>query len=246
MITIYNNAKDFNSTTIDTAVLPIGAVEQHGTHLPVGTDTFIVGEVAKRVAEKLNAYLLPVIPISCSIEHRDNRGTVYLKAETLTAVIRDIAYSLNYSKYKKLIVISGHGGNWVIKPAIRELNRELEHMSIYLVGTSTIASKRVNEIMEHTQNDIHAGEKETSMMLYLLKEHVADIDLQNDFEYQPQDFLDYFDISKVTKYGYWGYPEAATAEKGEKMLNLLVDCTIEYLGKVETLKEELINKIPVE
>jgi len=243
---MYNNAKDFSSTTIDTAILPIGALEQHGTHLPVGTDTIIVGEVAKRVAEKLNAYLLPVIPISCSIEHRDIKGSVYLKAQTLMAVIHDIAESLNYSKFKKLIVISGHGGNWVIKPAIRELNREFENMSIFLVSTSTIASKRTHEIMEHTQNDIHAGEKETSIMMYLLKQHVAEIDIQKDFEYYPQDFLDYFDISKLTKYGYWGYPEAASAEKGEKMLNLLVDCIIEYLEKADALKKELNKNKEVE
>lgn len=239
MLTIYNNKCDFQRSDCEIAVLPIGAVEQHGSHLPVGTDTFISSELAKRVAEELNAYLLPAIPIACSIEHRLTKGTVYMKAATLAAIIRDIAESLQFSGFRKLYLVNGHGGNWVLKPTVRELNRELSKLNVVLVSTQS-ARARILEVMEHgVPPDIHAGETETSLMLYLHQQHVGPIQVPAERVFYPQDYMDYFDAAQLSEDGYWGYPELATAEKGEKWLNILVEAAMANIRDIETTRLKL-------
>lgn len=242
MLTMYSNRKDFQKAEGDTAILPVGALEQHGSHLPYGTDTIIAGALAERLAVTLDAYLLPPISIASSIEHRADKGTVYLKADTLALVIRDIAESLQYSGFKRLLLINGHGGNWILKPTIRQLNRDFTdrsaEMEVILIHTS-VALGRQHEVMEHTKSDIHGGEKETSHILHLYPEHVKDYVPQAAPTNVPQDFMDYFDVTELTEDGYWGYPEAASAEKGEKMMDLMVECSLGYLQQIEREKERI-------
>lgn len=238
MITMYQTLKDFNEHPKEIAVLPVGALEQHGSHLPVGTDNIIATAFAERMAEELNAYLLPCIGIASSIEHREAAGTVYLKADTLAAIIRDVADSLHYSGYKRLILINGHGGNWILKPTIRQINRDIAPFEVVLIHTGC-ANHRQHEVMDQVKNDIHAGEKETSIILHLCEEHVKKIKEPVHREFYPQDFMDYFDNLELTEDGYWGFPEEATKEKGRKMLDLLVECGLAYLRQLDTFKKKL-------
>ncbi|WNQ12546.1 creatininase family protein [Paenibacillus aurantius] len=236
---------DFQTKECFTAVLPVGAIEQHGSHLPVGTDAIIAEEIASRLAERLDAYLLPCVSISSSIEHRESKGTVYLKADTLALVIRDIAESLRYTGFKRLVLFSGHGGNWILKPTIRQLNRDFrergEEMELILIP-STIALNRLHEIAKHVQGDLHAGEKETSLMLYLCPEHVKDIIPEEEPTAVPQDFMDYFDVTEMTADGYWGFPQEATADKGRRLLDLTVDCAVDFLDKIESERKRITAK----
>lgn len=242
MLTMYNNRVDFQNSSCETAILPVGALEQHGSHLPFGTDNIIAGAMAEKLAEVLDAYLLPPISIASSIEHRAAKGTVYLKADTLALVIRDISESLAYSGFRRLILINGHGGNWILKPTIRQINRNFEdrnvNMEVILIHTS-VAQARQHEVMKHTHNDIHAGEKETSIMMYLTPDHVKQYVPQTAAPTVPQDFMDYFDVTEITEDGYWGYPEDATAEKGVRMMALNVECAIEYLKQIDNEKERI-------
>lgn len=238
MITMFQTLKDFNEKTRDLAILPVGALEQHGSHLPVGTDNIIASAFAERMAEVLDAYLLPCLGITSSIEHRKAAGTVYLKADTLAAIIRDIAESLQYSGYKRLILINGHGGNWILKPTIRQINRDLAPFEVVLIHTS-VAANRQQEVMDHVKNDVHAGEKETSIILYLCEEYVKQIKEPINREFHPQDFMDYFDNMELTEDGYWGFPEDASKNKGEKMMELLVECALDYLHQLDALKRKM-------
>src|SRR4051812_47128875 len=124
MLTIHNTRDEFASRPCTTAVLPVGAVEQHGQHLPVGTDILLAQSVAEQLAQKLDAYLLPPLAITSSIEHRKAKGTVYLRADTLALVVRDIAASLRDSGFTRLVLANCHGGNWILKPTLRQLNRD--------------------------------------------------------------------------------------------------------------------------
>jgi creatinine amidohydrolase len=241
MLTLYNHTREFERLENGIAVWPLGALEQHGSHLPLGTDILIAEQLAKQVAERLDAYLLPVQPITSSIEHRKAHGTVYIKAETLAAIVRDVAESLHYAGYRKLVIISGHGGNWIVKPTIRQLNRELDGMRI-VYFTSTIGARREGETdVEHRQHDLHAGEKETSIMMHLFPKLVAEIrhPEQPDPFFPPQDFMDYFDVTDLTEDGYWGYPESATPAKGEQLVNILVESILEYLDRVDEQAEQI-------
>src|SRR3712207_3611053 len=102
---------DVRDAAPDTAVLPVGSFEQHGSHLPLITDTAIACIIAKAVADAHGLFLLPPITISCSHEHADFAGTVSISATTLTQVVEDILASLNAQGIRKLILINGHGGN---------------------------------------------------------------------------------------------------------------------------------------
>lgn len=245
MLTIFHNKRDFAEQDCKTAVLPVGAIEQHGSHLPVGTDTLIVDEFARRIAEKVGAYLLPAISIASSIEHRKAKGTVYLKADTLALVIRDIAESLQYSGFEKLLIVNAHGGNWIIKPTLRQLNRDFadrnEKMELVLLNSSLVV-RRQGEVLKHEQHDLHGGEKETSLMLYLYKEHVKPHAGQREVAKVPQDYMDYFDVTEITEDGYWGFPEEATVEKGQRVMELMVECAMDYLEKLEQFREHVAEK----
>ncbi|MDF2959372.1 MAG: Creatininase [Paenibacillus sp.] len=238
MLTVYNNRTEFERDNPKIAVLPVGAVEQHGSHLPLGTDMIIASEFALRVAEQLGAYLLPVLAVTSSIEHKKAQGTVYLKATTLGLVIRDIAESLHESGYEKLILINGHGGNWILKPTIRQLNRDLEGLETVLIHTS-VGSERQNEAIDHKQHDIHAGEKETSIMLHLYPQYVGPIRELPDKRFHPQEFMDYFDVMDLSDDGYWGFPESGTAEKGARLLDIMVESALQYLERLEQHHKKL-------
>lgn len=241
MLTMYKTTRDFERSDYTTAVLPIGAVEQHGSHLPVGTDTLIASELARMVAERLGAYLLPAIAISSSIEHRKGHGTIYLKSSTLQNIIRDIAESVSYSGICKLILINGHGGNWILKPTVRQLNRDYEGRLQVILIHSNIGSKRAREVMEKVHNDIHAGEEETSIMMHLYPELVLDVISLDNPMFYPQDYMDYFDVTDLCTDGYWGYPELATAEKGKRIMDITLECTLEYLQQIEAFMQNMEN-----
>ncbi len=245
MLNLFSTKRHFQNSECTTAVLPVGAIEQHGSHLPVGTDAIIADEVASRIAKRLDAYLLPCVSISSSIEHRESKGTVYLKADTLALVLRDIAESLRYTGFKRLIVFTGHGGNWILKPTIRQMNRdyaERGHELKTILIPSNIAGARIGEVVTHTQHDLHAGEKETSIMLHLCPEHVEPIAPQQKPTTSPQDYMDYFDVSEITEDGYWGYPEEATAEKGCRLLDLYEAGAIAYIDALERERRAIAER----
>lgn len=235
------NARELDDMDTVDAVVAIGAVEQHGAHLPVGSDCIIAEYLAGRIAEALNAYLLPTFPISSSIEHRLSRGTVYLQATTLASVIRDLAESLRFSGFRRLVIVNGHGGNWIIKPTIRQINRDFPDFRAVPVHAD-IGIPHAAGVLEHLHGDIHAGEFETSVMMHIHPELVGAIEPAVDASFPPQSFMDYFDSTELATRGYWGYPHKATAEKGKRLLDITLERALAYLQAIEdhanVLKEE--------
>jgi creatinine amidohydrolase len=96
------------------AVLPIGSFEQHGPFLPLATDSIVATAIAGAVAARYNVLLLPPVTISCSHEHAAWPGTVSISHHTLSAIIDDIRTSLTGTGITRLILVNGHGGNYVL------------------------------------------------------------------------------------------------------------------------------------
>ena len=111
-----------------TLVLPLGAIEQHGPHLPYSTDLIIAdcagAAVVDAVGDELDLWLLPSLAYTKSNEHAWNAGTVWLSATTMLAVLDDIGRSLAMTGVRKLALLNGHGGNFILLPIVQDLNME--------------------------------------------------------------------------------------------------------------------------
>lgn len=163
-------APDFRDLPADTiAILPLGATEQHGAHLPVSVDATLVDAVLARSlghwADETHALILPTLTITKSNEHLNHPGTLTLSARTLLAVIDEIGASVARAGVKRLVMLNGHGGNTaVLEVACRELR--LEHGMI-TAHASWFGFAETNGLMasQDAVHDLHAGDIETSAML---------------------------------------------------------------------------------
>ncbi|MBI1416807.1 MAG: creatininase family protein [Limimaricola sp.] len=164
------SAPAFRSLPQDTvAILPLGAVEQHGPHLPLSVDYCIVEAVLDRalrhVAEPVSALILPTLRVTKSDEHARYPGTLSLSAETLLAVLRDIGASVARAGVARLVLFNGHGGNTaLLQVASREL-RIAHDMIVVTCSWSAFADTKGLFDPETYALDMHAGESETAAML---------------------------------------------------------------------------------
>ena len=210
---------ELRSAGISMAVIGIGAIEQHGRHLPVGTDFIAVAELSRGVAFELRAWLLPALPISLSECHGPLEGTVWLKPSTLAAVLREIARSLQAQEVRVLVVLNGHGGNFILGPTIERLNRELHSLRV-IMPPEWLAGPPGEKPVFGTP-EVHAGEGETSTMLYYAP-HLVRAERVDGPIAVGREFLDYTTLDRLNPEGTWGYPTRADAAKGERSVHARV------------------------
>ncbi|MHA1567732.1 MAG: creatininase family protein [Alphaproteobacteria bacterium] len=157
------------------AILPVGAIEQHGPHLPLGVDSAIAAAVVKHavaiMAPSLPAVVLPQMPLGYSREHGGFAGTLSLSAETLAAVWREIGGALARTGVRKLVLLNGHGGNPPVMDIVARDLRAAHDMIVVVV--SWLALGLPDDLCgglftdEEVEHGIHGGAVETSAMLYL-------------------------------------------------------------------------------
>jgi creatinine amidohydrolase len=221
----------------DTALLCVGALEQHSFHLPLGTD-WLAGmsgsrRLARALAERgLKVYLLPPLAFGTSSEHLNFRGTISLNPTTVVAILRDVAACLKHQGFKRLIVASSHGGNWILKPTIRELNMwdpEFQVMWNAPVGAGGSGPGV----------DRHAGQGETSRMLHDYPELVrpgVSVDCSPELG---SEFVDMIPMEFFTPSGVWGFPSKASAEGVSDRIQQNVARQADYIVDTITRLEEM-------
>jgi creatinine amidohydrolase len=221
MIDDRSTRAEINTALPEIAVVGIGAIEQHGRHLPIGTDWMIICELSRRVAIELDAWLLPAIPISMSECHGSIAGTIWLKPATLAAVLQDIAGSLHAQGIDKVLVLNGHGGNFILEPAIQAINDKFPGMHMVMPPEAWPVSDGEGLIFETPENDLHAGEIETSLQLYLNPDLVKPG--RDDF-IPPvgREFLDYLTMDLISPEGVWGRASKGNAGKGARTFSAQV------------------------
>lgn len=227
-VRIKNLAQKRNSTII----IPIGSIEQHSTHLPVGTDYIIAYKLAVMIACRIlnrygiQVYVAPPIPYSLSIEWKHkNTFTITLSLQTFSNLIYEIVSELISHGFKNIVLFNGHGGNTEALNIIARwiANSQADKsIKIYVVNWWDLIRDELSTLTEQ-KTLLHAGEVETSIALTLN----IPVEIKN---------LDYVDTDKMpwTKNGYtvytseyprnkaWGKPHLATKEKGQKIVEAIL------------------------
>lgn len=216
------------------AVLPIGSYEQHGGHLPLITDTAIACIIARELAAAYPVLALPPITIACSHEHGTWQGTVSISAQTLHAVITDIASSLEASGVRKLVLVNAHGGNYVLSNIVQEANLTEPRMSLFPQGREWNRAREYGGLVSNAHDDMHAGEIETSILLHAEPSLVRPGYENADHDASDRPFLLTLGMKAYTETGVIGFPSLATAEKGKAVLESL---TVSFADHLSALGE---------
>jgi creatinine amidohydrolase len=204
------------------AILPVGACEQHGPHLPIYTDTCIAQAIATQVTVGTDWFLLPTVPYGTSAEHWGFAGTISLRPETLRGLVEDVVQSCTKFGVRRVVVLSGHGGNWILRPAVRQLNVTHDDLTVGLVPETVMWAGTL------TTDDLHAGYTETCLMLHLDPRNVSTP--PEDFVPSlPREALDILPTIAISQSGVWGCPSGATAQKGAALLKQMVDNVKTYI-----------------
>jgi creatinine amidohydrolase len=222
-------------------VIPVAALEQHGKHMPVFTDSMLLGEVIRRVREKLDAKALftPVMWLGNSDHHLDFSGTMSAAPRTYLDLLNDMAENFVMHGFKRIVFVNGHGGNNVpgqqsvfeLRQRHRERNDLLFLFACYWQcgGRPEQANPEIKQ-----QRMGHACEWETSMMLRIAPHLVGDLK-----QVQPVEFGQPFEPATrgwITKDrsepGHIGDPRNATAEKGETIFRVFSDDVVKMIERV--------------
>ncbi|MGI5403946.1 creatininase family protein [Streptomyces sp. CA-135486] len=225
-----DSTEDVRTRQADVAVLPIGSFEQHGAFLPLVTDTVVACTIAREIAAAHPVHHLPPLTISCSHEHAAWPGTVSISAATLHAVVRDIADSLRRSGVRSLILVNGHGGNYVLRNVVQESAGSGMRMALFPGSADWDAARAAAGVQTPSHSDMHAGEVETSILLHSHPELVRPGYETSDFLADDRKHLLTLGMTAYTKSGVIGRPSMASADKGKKLLASLVESFGEYVS----------------
>jgi creatinine amidohydrolase len=211
------------------AIVPFGAIEQHGPHLPVEVDSLLGDEVALRTARKMAergepVVVLPMVWTGVSEHHMSFGGTITLEFAAYAALAEGICRSLVRLGFKRLVLLNGHGGN---DNALRTITDELTpklgvpilQMTYWHPTAAEIAA-----VLETQAALLHACEAETAMTMALRPELVARERIpaaSQEMEDDPPGLYRWRTLGAVSSSGVIGNPAAATPEKGEKLLEVI-------------------------
>ena len=216
-------------------VLPVGAIEQHGPHLPVVTDLLLAERfldlALERLPDSVDIWRLPALSFGKSNEHTGYPGTFSLSANTLMAAVCDIARGAKEAGFKRLVLLNSHGGNRALLDMMaREIRAEFGLM-VFSVFPPALASDPLETTENEKKFGIHAGDWETSVMLALAPELVK-MDLANSsFPAFDAEHLSLTtsgaSVAWLTRdwnaSGTWGDATVASAERGRARLEPVVE-----------------------
>jgi creatinine amidohydrolase len=149
----------------DVAIIPVGSIEQHARHLPLGTDSYGAIEISKLIAQKAEAVVAPVVLAGLSSHHLGFPGTITLTPETFEAVVYETALSLIKHGFRKILLYNGHGGNTVsVARIIEKINQTTPATAFDL---EKVQVPRKEPLYPPIPLDVHSGVTETSEALYL-------------------------------------------------------------------------------
>jgi creatinine amidohydrolase len=222
-------------------VFPVAALEQHGQHLPLFTDSLLLGEIVRRSAERLRERVLfaPLLWLGNSDHHLDFPGTLSAPPRVYLDVLAGLLEDFIQHGFKRLVFLNGHGGNEVPgKQVVFEVRQRHRHCGdlLLLFATYWQLGGKPHEVETtlHQKQMAHACEWETSMILRLAPDLVSDfkqakpVDPGNGFAPASRGWI----TKDRTAPGHIGSPHLASAEKGEALFRVFTEDVVALLERV--------------
>lgn len=234
-------------------MVTVGSTEQHGHHLPLDTDNFLVRRLCEEAASRIpgEVLLMPHVPYGFEDHHMDFPGSISISAKHLFSFVLDIAKSIAHHGFERILIANGHGSNVPILDLVaRHTILETEALCGVFMWTDLVKDI-VSEIRESAPHGgmAHAGELETSLYLYLAKKKVhmekAQVDLNlptskytwlDLIEGSPLHLMDWW--SRHSRMGVLGDPTVASADKGKRVFDVSVERIIDLVRDFKRLKRK--------
>ena len=226
-------------------VLPIGVLEKHGDHLPLGTDMFIVRAVAEKAAEKSFAVVFPYYFLGQIAEARHVKGTLAASHRLIMDALLEMCDEIHRNGFTKILILNGHGGNESFLPFFAQQFPGLERpYAVYTYFAHKISDEQLKVIREKSGEENmgeHAGFLETALIMHLCPALVH-LERQNKTESASLDRLKKLEDSGVFSGFNWyakyphhfaGDPSGAAAECGEFILNILIDNAVKVINEIK-------------
>ncbi|HEY2214032.1 MAG TPA: creatininase family protein [Acidimicrobiales bacterium] len=206
------------------ALLPIGATEQHGPHLPTGTDTIIATELSRAVSRRTGAVVLPALSIGCSYGHGTALpGTLSVTPERLADLVRDAVVWAGASGFRRVLAVNGHFGNQAsLAVAGDHLRHQHSELRFGVLNWWTLTPEVTAETLADGE-DIHANRAETALMMALAPAQVRLDQLPFADDPDRSDGLVFrYTAPNLSLNGVTGSPSLATPELGQRLLDMVV------------------------
>jgi creatinine amidohydrolase len=220
-----------------TVFIPFGSVEEHGSHLPLSTDTIQAYEVGKGAAELIPLFVAPPVHYGCCRSTSRHPGTISVTTSTLKKMMKDIVRSLYSHGMINYIILTGHAGGthrMALQDAGEELISEMPDIKLAVVTEYDLAKREGRGIIE-TEGDAHAGEIETSRIMHS-HPHLVKGSGEREFPEFPSVIL-VRNKRKYWKNGVWGDPSKATADKGKRLNELIISKVVDLVMEIEKFEE---------
>lgn len=210
---------------MDAALLPVGAIEQHGPHLGCGVDSEIAEKLGQKISETTQVALLPTLPYGCSIGHSQCwPGTIALQPKTLIDVVKEIGDWVQASGFKRLFILNSHVSNFApLRCALEMLRAEHDGFMVAIINSATI-SERIKERHFEDAVDWHANEAETSLMMAVAPELVREERIKDsDDPDRTEDCVFSHPVNRTSVNGVTGKPSLANIQKGEELFAWMIE-----------------------
>ena len=248
--------------TNDMVIIPLGSTEQHGPHLPLGTDFYEAFNMSKMISERTGVIVAPVVFAGYSVYHSGFPGTLSLQPETFEQVLFETVQMLMKYGFRRFMFFNYHGGNNVVQQnVVHRINHTTEAIAIAIGHGGPIQKSGEGEFF-----DWHAGKSETSIMLYLKPELVRmDRAQKPQIHFTPQ-MEELRELSKknpdlehvwsslfgvpvetkkggasheLSSNGVWSFsdPKSGTKELGQKKVEKMVDTAVKFIEAWKEVKK---------
>ncbi len=224
----------------DMVILPVGATEQHGLHLPTGVDTLSATAIAAGASAKTGIPMLPPIAYGCSLGHSKKwPGTLPLRPQTLAAVVSELAEWVSSAGYNRLLILNGHVTNFApLRCALENIRADLPEMKIALRSIWEITEEVEAFYTADAGDNWHANNAETSLMMHL-RPDLVNMAKATDEPNRSADCFFSYTVDKESHCGGVGDASKGTEEQGQFILERCV------LSLSALLEKALIEEAPL-